>query len=218
MTTPKQDKTPRWYLDRFLNVLHYEGINAFILRIAASVGYKSGIWFVGWYAKPIVDNASKADAQSLIEVDELSLADVDDYVTSEHIITAEQFNKRMSVGDRCYVVRRDSKIVSASWIATDFIWIDFIARDLPLAKDEIYLYDSFTHPSCRGQRIQGKLLAEILSRYQAAGYKQICVIIAPENKANIKSRLHSGFKRTAWIFAINIGKFHWNFFRGRQAK
>ena len=214
MTEPKAETNVRWYLNRIRNVVNYEGISGFILRATAFFGYKCGIWLVGWYVKPIADDVESMELQLPIEVIELSLSDVDDYTACNRVMTPDVFQERITTGDRCYAVRHDNKIVSATWVATDHAWIDFISRDMSLRKSEIYIYDSYTNPLCRGQHIQRKMLAEILTRYQATGYKQVCVIIAPENRANIRSRKRSGFKRTAWIVAIKIGRFHWDSFKG----
>lgn len=216
MTTPKEDKTQRWYLNRVRNALRYEGIRSLLLRSLAFLGYKCGIWVVGWYVKPIPDFVKPVEINLPIEIEELAQTDIDDYLASCRVISSEVLQQRLSVGARCYVARYDDQVVSASWVATDHVLIDFIARDIKLNKSDVYVYDSYTSPSFRGQYIQAKMMAEIFTRYRAAGYQQVGVIIAPENTANIRSRTRSGFKRVAWIFAIKIGRFHWDSLGDRQ--
>ena len=215
MTIPKSERNLRWYLYRIRYVLHYEGASGFILRVAAFLGYKCGIWFVGWYVNSIANSVHLLDFQLPGEVVELTLADVDEYVSCNRIVTPAAFKKRITTGNRCYAVRRENQIVSACWVATDHVWVDFLLRDLFLRKGGIYLYDSNTRPSYRGQGLSKGITAEILKWYQAAGYHHACSFIAPENRSQIRARTRSGFKRTAWILTLKIGRFHWDSFKDR---
>ena len=214
MAGSQSDKGIRWYLNRIYTVFSYEGVTGFIIRSAAFLGYKTGFWFVGWYVKPLSASAGSAVQDQVVEVVELSVADVDDFVTCNNNVTPQVFEKRIESGSRCYAVRLDGRIATVSWIATGSVWIDFIARELTLGEGEIYIYDSYTHPDYRGRRLQGSMLKQVLAQYEAAGYRRIGVIIAPENRSNIKSRLRSGFERSHWIFAISIAGFHWDSLSG----
>ena len=216
MTTPTEDKTQSWYLKRMRNVFRYEGMSGFLLRSLAFMGYKCGIWVVGWYVKPIPEFVEPVEIKLPVKIDELAHEDIDDYLASYRVMTSEVLHKRLAAGGHCYVARYNNQIISTSWVATDNIMIDFVARDIRLSKGDIYVYDSYTPPSFRGQHIQAKLMAEIFTRYRAAGYQQVGVIIAPENMANIRSRTRSGFKRIAWVFAIKIGRFHWDSLGNRR--
>jgi len=213
MTVPKAEINSSWYLNRIRNVLDHEGVKGFILRAAAFIGYKCGIWLVGWYVKPIAGYVKSMDTQLPIEVIELTLSDVGDYIKSNRIVTAEVFKQRITAGNRCYAIRCDNQIASTSWVAIDRAWVEFISRDLVLSKGEIYIFDSYTHPLYRGKRLQGAISAEILNCHQAAGYEYACAMIAPENRSNIRARKRLGFRRTAWIVALKIGRLQWDSFK-----
>lgn len=213
MATPESELDTRWFLNRIRNVINHEGVSGFVFRTAAFLGYKCGIWVVGWYVKSldVTDGSVKSDL--IVDITELSQDDQGSYIACNRVMTAEAYRQRITKGDRCFAAWYDNKIVSASWIAIDNVWIDFIARDVPLRKGEIYIYESFTHPSFRGKHIQRELFEMIVNRYKSVGYEQICVIIAPENRSNIKSRQSSGFKRDSWILGIKMRWWHWDSFR-----
>lgn len=208
MIETQTSKNKQWYLGRVRATLCYEGISGLLIRSVAFLGYKTGIWFVGWYVKPIVENTESTVHEPAIDIVELTANNFDNCISCKPGVTAEIYSKRMKAGSRCYGVRMNNQIVTMSWVATDHVWIDFIRREMILNKAEIYIYDSYTQPEYRGRHLQGIMLKQVLAQYRKAGYRQIGVIIAPENRSNIKSRTRSGFKRKHWIFAIKIGRFH----------
>lgn len=210
MIETQPSKNMEWYLGRIRTTLSYEGISGLLIRSVAFLGYKTGIWFVGWYIKPIVESAESMVHDTAIDIVELTMTDVDDCIACNPGVTVEIYSKRLQAGSRCYAVRMNNQIVTTSWVATNRVWIDFIRREMTLSKSEVYIYDSYTHPEYRGKRLQAVMLQQVLAQYRKAGYRQIGVIIAPENRSNIKSRTRSGFKRSHWIFAIKAGRFHWD--------
>jgi hypothetical protein len=42
------------------------------------------------------------------------------------------------MGQRVFVARHEGRIVHAGWTTTKQAWIDFLARELTLAPDEVY--------------------------------------------------------------------------------
>lgn len=218
-TRPEQrhSRGIRWLWHRSKQTLRHEGMGSFLLRSTAFMGYRVSIWFVGWYVRPLDRPIEPVDARLDAIVSELATGDVDEYLRFHSNLSREQYLRRLNERQTCFAARDSAgTLASVTWAAVRHVWIDFVDRDVGLEDDEVYLYDSYTAPDFRGQRLQPFLGQRILTHFRDCDYRQAVVIIAPENRSNISSRKRSGFFRTGWLFRIQIGALRRDFFAGTR--
>lgn len=211
------ERTSQWLLLRSAQTLRHEGIVSFLRRSLAFLGYKSGIWYVGWYVRRLDRPLEPVISRLEAHVTELTAGGVAEYLHFYPNISSRQYLERFRQGQTCFAVRNSAgALASVTWTAVGHVWIDFVDREVALQDDEVYLYDSYTGPGFRGNRLQSFLFKHIFTRFQNSGYRQAVVIIAPENRSNIASRKRSGFVRTGLLFRIKIGSLRYDFFRGAR--
>lgn len=120
-------------------------------------------------------------------------------------------HKRLAAGDKCFIARRDAKIVGACWSATGRAWSAYLARWIALAPDEAYAYDSFTAPEWRGQGIFPALTREMHEFYRASGIRRIIRFTVPENRASMSSAI--GYRTVGMMGWVRVGPFRRDFHR-----
>lgn len=201
----------RWAVARTREILRREGPAGLVFRVLARLGYRRNGWFVRSLAEPVEE-----EPRAPVEVVELTAADVEAYLSFRRGATAASFHERLGRGARCHAALRDGRIASVTWTSTGSGRIEFLDRAFSLAPDEVYLFDSFTRPEHRGQRLQAALCARVLAGFRAAGYRVAITMIAPENRPNIRSRMRSGFVRTGTMGRVGVGRWTRHFFRGRR--
>lgn len=106
----------------------------------------------------------------------------------------QRIHRRLAAGHRCFVARQDGRIVSASWIAEGWGFVDYLECDLNVGPETAYIYDTYTLPSFRGLNISPAMTVEIIRGLRTKGFGRLISAIAPENKANLRSREKVGFR------------------------
>jgi GNAT superfamily N-acetyltransferase len=89
---------------------------------------------------------------------------------------------RLERGDMCVCAWLDGEIVAASWLAFESAWIDEIGRGVRLARDEAYVYDSFTTESRRGAGIAAFRARWTAEHLRLQGYRRIVGWISLQNR------------------------------------
>jgi hypothetical protein len=198
---------------RVRDILRWEGPRGLTARGLGALGYRAG----DWYARPLDEPIRPVAPRPGVELGTLSEADLPEYLAFRRGATERQFLGRLRAGHVCFAARRDGKLASVTWVATDTARMEAVDAELTLEPGEAYLYDSFSTPLARGLRLQPTICAVILQRYRAAGFRRAVTLIGPENRPNIASRTRSGFRRTGTLQSVHVGPFHRVWFRGRRA-
>ncbi|MGH7550673.1 MAG: hypothetical protein ACREK3_07960 [Gemmatimonadota bacterium] len=201
-----------WAAGRILEIRRREGLSGLFFRALAVAGYRRD----GWFVRPLGDAVRPVDGTENVELSELTAADVDDYLAFRRGATRGGFLERLEKGWRCHAARCAGCLASVTWTSTGSGYIEFLDHTFPLEADEVYLFDSFTVPGHRGQRIQALICARIMKEFHDLGYRAAITLIAPENRPNIASRSRSGFRRTGIMGRIRIGGWTRHFFRGNR--
>jgi GNAT superfamily N-acetyltransferase len=194
---------------RVRRVAQREGPRGVLFRTLERCGYRR----LAWFARPL--DPLRPDARIAVEVARLDAGDVDDYLTLRPDARRGLPLERLQAGSLCFAARDAGRLVSVTWVATGRVQLS--AGELVLEEGEIFLYDSFTDPAFRGRRIQMAILASLLEYYRAGGWRYAVVMIVPENRASIRSRERSGFRRTATMHYLRLGRRCWSLFRGERA-
>jgi hypothetical protein len=81
-----------------------------------------------------------------VVIDRLKPTEIDEYLSFRLGADPLLVCRRLSMGQRAFVARHEARIVHAGWTTTKRAWIDFLDREITLASDEVYQYESFTAP------------------------------------------------------------------------
>ena len=76
--------------------------------------------------------------------------------------------QRLVAGQCAFVARHEGRIVHAGWATAKRAWIGFLAREVALAPDELYQYESFTAPGFRGQNPAAVRITQMLHYFRKA--------------------------------------------------
>lgn len=106
----------------------------------------------------------------------------------------QRIHRRLAARHRCFVARHDGRIVSASWIAEGLGFVDYLECDLVVGPETVYIYDTYTLPSFRGNNISPAMTVDIMRGLREEGFDRLISATAPENKANLRSRKKVGFR------------------------
>jgi len=89
--------------------------------------------------------------------------------------------RRLERGEVCVASWFEGEIVSAAWYAFGLAWMDEIRRDLRLARDEVYVYDSYTTESRRGEGIAALRGRWAIEHFRGEGFRRTIGWISPQN-------------------------------------
>lgn len=142
----------------------------------------------------------------------------DEYLRVHPLIPRAQLEERLARGDECYVARTDGRIAAVSWLSRDAHFFRSIGCRRELPAGEVDLYDSFTDPRLRGQRIAPALGVWVLERLRASGVTRAVLAIVPENAANRRARAKTGFRPFMRIDYVRVGGHQWHWHRTTDAR
>lgn len=137
----------------------------------------------------------------------LNAADAEDFVVFRQGPDADLFLNRIGRDRVCYAAICDGRIASVSWVALERATLWRLNGDFDLGGDEIYVYDSYTHPDFRGRRLQASIFEAIRDDFAANGYRRALTFVVPENIANLRSRARVGFSACGMIRRFTAGPF-----------
>lgn len=197
VTEPADSSAPglgRWLTRRLREILRQEGWRGVRFRALALLGWRS----CGLYVRGLDASATAVTAAVPAEIRELGAADARDYLAFRSEAPT-RFLRRLHAGHACFAARHDGRIVAATWVAVGRGRLEYLGRDVLLAPDEIYLFDSFTASELRGRRLFPAIFAVIAATYRARGYRHAVTCIAVHNRSSRRSRERSGFRRIGTV-------------------
>jgi GNAT superfamily N-acetyltransferase len=149
-------------------------------------------------------------------ISRLKETDLDDYLAFRPEVGAADVARRLQAGHQCFVARHEGRIVRAAWAATGRVRIDFLARDLDLAPDEVYLDESHTLRRFRGHNIAAERSAQMRRHYQERGYRRSLAIVFPENRQACRAAEKSGYRPLGVMGYIKLGPWRYDFYRAHS--
>lgn len=153
------------------------------------------------------------EAGASVEIARLAAAEVSDYVAFRPDADPTVIESRLEQGQVCFTARHEGRIVSAAWIATGHVWIDYLGCRLSLAPDEAFLHESFTARAFRGRNIPVVRARHEAEYFRAAGCRRIVAIIVPENAPALRHAEKSGWRRVGVMGYVKLGPWRRDFCR-----
>lgn len=127
-------------------------------------------------------------------VRKLTATDEDAFAACREGPYQAMFRRRLQRGHECFAALVDGRVASVSWVARDRATLWIISGDVLLSPDECYVYDSYTHPDFRGQRLQGPVFTAIFEALSQGHWARAITFVFADNVANLRSRGRMGFE------------------------
>lgn len=210
----RQDGT--WTLLRILQraseVLRKEGFKSLWFKILGETVYRRMVLMDRLLNEPIPDIMARLP----VVISLLKDTELDEYLSLRPDADPSDIRRRLSAGQRCFVARHEGRIINASWATTRRAWIDYLGREIQLAPDEIYAYESFTAPNFRGQNIAPARLTQMLRYFRDAGYRRLLAAIMPENKHAFRPNAKLGYRSIGMMGYLKVGPWRYEFCRVKR--
>lgn len=196
-------------LRRALEVLRQEGIKSLWFKILGETVYRRMVLMERTLDEPITEVSPRLP----VTISLLRDTDLSEYTRFRPEIDPDEIRRRLASGQMCFAAWHEGRIVHAAWVATGHAWIGYLAREITLAPDEVYAYESFTSPDFRGQNVAGARSSYMQQALQRAGYRRILAAIMPENKPAFRPVEKTGFRPIGMIGYLRLGPWRWDFIR-----
>jgi ribosomal protein S18 acetylase RimI-like enzyme len=183
-------------------VLRKEGLRSFWFKLIDVLGYRRLFLLSRSLEKPI----PAVEAKISLALSWLTSAETGDYLAFRPTTDAIKLAKRFERHERCLAARSpDGRLVGVMWVARHRARIEYLEEELPLADDEVYLFDAFTDPTLRGRAIAPALSTELLRRLHAEGCRVALRGTLPENTAALKAHAKAGFQIIGLAARMKLG-------------
>ena len=204
-------------------ILNYKYLKVRAAEILNDEGI-SGIWFRFWgkfvyrrleaYIRDLDSEPLKCRAPKWpIVFSQLKIGEIPELLELRDTISQTEAETRLSSGQICFVARLDNKMIYSVWFAPHQAWIDYLSFELPLRKDEGYLYESFCADQYRGGEVATNCQAYLQKYLKESGIRRIIGAVLKENGPGIRAVLKAGFFRVGTLRFIWFLK--WQFHFGR---
>lgn len=148
-----------------------------------------------------------------VEIAQLGEDEIDDYMKLRPDVDPAAVRARLTAGQRCFVARHDGHIIHASWSATGQAWIDYLEREIQLAPDEVYVYETYSAPAFRGRNVGTLRSACDTQFFRDAGYRRALAVVMPENASGMYWLKKCGYRRIGVVGYVKVGPWRWDFCR-----
>ncbi len=196
---------------RALAVLHAEGPRVFWIKLLSGLGvYRRLFLLERSLADPIDETASAVR----LDIDLLTRDDVDECLALRPDSVRSTIVELLEAGSLCFVARHDGRAVGTCWVAPDRPYTAFLDWELPLSAGDAYLFDAYTLPTYRGQRIAPAICAHQLRYCRDAGFRRAMRATSPENVSALRAHAKSGFRQVGVVGRVKLGPWRRYFAHG----
>lgn len=157
----------------------------------------------------LADPVETAPSVLPVTIEFLCREKVNEYLELRQDADPVEISRRFDLGHLCFVARYGGRLVYAVWAATSHVWIDYLAKEVQLRSDEIYLYEAFTSANFRGRNLPSAIWPEIVRYLRGFGYRRALGLVMPENSVacveenTLASYRHDGVGQ-AWSVAVGL--------------
>jgi len=196
-------------LRRAVQVLREEGVGSLWFKALGETVYRRAV-----VLERSLDEPTPQVAACLpVAFGRLQETEVDEYAAFRPETDPAEVRRRLQAGQMCFVARHEGKIIHACWVATGRARIDYLAREIALAPDEVYVYESFTAPDFRGQNVAAARSAYMRPVLRQAGYHRAVAVVVPENQVAFRPIEKAGYHRVGLLRTVWLGPWRRDFGR-----
>jgi len=211
----------RWYWQRILDTLRYEGAAAFSLRLVTKwLRPFARVGLVKLYRKDLRQPMARHRAKTPIEVVEATHAEADRLVAlmEGHLSPRRELGResllrlrqgvvgRFQRGWRCFVAKAGGEIIHYNWMAFD--WAHSLEPELGCfivpREGEVFCLDGYTGEPWRGKGVHTAVLSEMLAFLQERGYRTAYTNVAVEKKSAWKTHERLGWKLSGVMLYVRL--------------
>lgn len=121
----------------------------------------------------------------------------------EYQLEREFLSEALSKGDDCFVILDGDRLANYGWYSNK---PTKVSQELELRFDEryIYMYNGYTHPNYRGQRLHATGMTMALNHYLNKGYKGIVSWVEANNFNSLRSCYRMGYRDFGEIYIVKL--------------
>ncbi|HZY42663.1 MAG TPA: methyltransferase domain-containing protein, partial [Anaerolineae bacterium] len=201
--------TPRAILRRAAQVVREDGLRSLWFKVWGELGYRR----VALFVRDLDAAPLQAAAAHPLELGTLDAAGLNDYLALRPGSTVAEVQRRWAAGQQCFTARHQGRLVHVCWAAPGRAWIDYLSREIQLAPDEVYVYESFTAPDFRGYNAAAARSAYMQATLVCAGVRRLMAVVVPDNKSAVRVKEKAGYRRAGTLRTIWLGR--WRHSRGQ---
>ena len=187
---------------RTAEVLRTEGPRSLFFKVLGELGYRRLLLIERDLAAPPAGEFCRLPGA---EARRIEPEDADAYLAFHTSLPREWFRERFQKGHIGVAVWHEGRIVNAGWAALHECRISYLRTRIELEPDAAYIYDVYTVPEHRGQRLTAarwKLLERLL---REAGARVEIGAVSPENTSILRSSERAGFRIAGRIGYCGVG-------------
>jgi hypothetical protein len=114
----------------------------------------------------------------------------------------------VSKGDECFGILKGERLAAYGWYSSRPTRIDPPELRLRFHYEYVYMYNGYTHPLCRGQRLHAIGMTLALREYLGRGRKGLVSYVESNNFDSLKSCRRMGYAELGSIHVVRIsGKY-----------
>lgn len=186
---------------RALATLREEGLRSFWFKLLARCGYRRLLLLERSLDTPVPELVPRLP----VDIALLTEDEADEYRAFRPEMLRRDAIERLRSGQRCFVARRDGRIVAGVWSAFEPLWLSFLGAEIGMAPGDAHIYDKFVLPAYRGQEISNALRMHCLRHLQRSGYRRAIVAVLPENASSLRDIVKGGYRPYGIVARIRIG-------------
>ncbi|RPI79640.1 MAG: hypothetical protein EHM45_02095 [Desulfobacteraceae bacterium] len=122
-------------------------------------------------------------------------------------IAEESLARRFQNGDLCFMLGTNQAMLSMVWGHRGKCYIRGAGKHLNIGDDTVYLYNAFTVPNVRRNRVFSRLINEFFKYYSGKGIKRYCSLVSPGNRQMLAILHENGFRVESNLRYIRIATF-----------
>ncbi len=199
--------TVRSALLRAVAVLREKGLKSLWFKLLGETVYRRVVLLERILDEPIHPITSRIP----VTIKLMERSDVDEYCAFHLDADRSDIQQRLDSGHWCFTARHQGRIVHACWAASQVLWFDYLSREMLLASDEAFVYDSYTDPSYRGLNIAGVRRLEMICFFHGAGFRRLLGAVIPENQPAVRTIQKSEYRPIGTLGFFRIGPIRQDF-------
>jgi ribosomal protein S18 acetylase RimI-like enzyme len=194
---------------KIANAIHYykqHGVLSFLKRMFVSFGFEffdHAVIFMVLDLNDIPDDIK--EPYSFYQATVADVQQAEDY--NDGWFAKKEALSRLQNGHRLFVFKEKETTIYFLWAETKKVTLNWLAMDLSIPEDMLYISGAFTLPEFRNRGIASKLKKEIFHFLKKEGIKKLIGVVIPSNTTALLIDKKLGFKEYQTITYKRYGYF-----------